>query len=228
MINQDTRQRFDELLPWYVNGTLDASGRQWIEGQLERYPELRAEVDWTASLQQRMREATPEFAPEPGLDKLMARIHHERETSLTPVTARAEAPRPGLLAGLSALLERFRLTPAFAMAAVVLVQFGVIGVLLDRESDLKTEFDQYRSVTAGQVVTGPALEVVFKSDALERQIRETLVRIGGTLAGGPGQLGIYLVYVPADEIEKAKTELEGNPIVELVTVAKPAAGAGGS
>ena len=78
------------------------------------------------------------------------------------------------------------------------------------------------------MVTGPALEVVFKSDALEREIRETLVRIGGTLAGGPGQLGIYLVYVPENEIDVAKAMLEGNPIVEVVTVSRASRAHGAS
>ena len=36
MIKDEIRQQFDELLPWYVNGTLEDGDRQWVEG--ERLP----------------------------------------------------------------------------------------------------------------------------------------------------------------------------------------------
>lgn len=221
MMDQNNRTRFDEMLPWYVNGTLAADDRVWFEQQLERHPELGAECQWTQSLQQKMRESAPEVTAELGFDRLMARIRHERET--TPAPRAAVTPRGGLLDALRGALESLRITPAFATAAaVVLVQFGVIGALLNQQGELESEFARFRSVSGSEIVTGPALEVVFKSDALEREIREALVRIGGTLAGGPGQLGVYLVYVPAAEIEQAGMALRQNPIVELVTVTERA------
>ncbi|MCB1956858.1 MAG: zf-HC2 domain-containing protein [Rhodocyclaceae bacterium] len=219
MIKDEIRQQFDDLLPWYVNGTLDERDRQWVERQLADNPDWQSELGWMHSLQAKIRESEPAFAPGQGFDRLLARVRHGQEV--------VQAPRPqpkaegGLLAALSAWLERFSLTPALAgAAAVVMVQFGVIALLVNQQGELKSEYERFRSVNSGEVVTGPALEVVFKSDALEREIRETLVRIGGTLAGGPGQLGIYLVYVPENELSTAKAALEGNPIVELVTVSR--------
>lgn len=219
MMNEQSRRRFDEMLPWYVNGTLDEPSRKWFEQQLAGDPSLRAEIGWTETLQRQIRESAPAVSAELGLDRLMARIRHERDSALRPDPAARTGSRLG--ARLGALLEGFRLRPAFAMAAaVVLVQFGVIGALVSEQGRLESEFERFRSISGGQIVTGPALEVVFRSDALEREIRETLVRIGGTLAGGPGQLGVYIVYVPADEIGQARTMLEQNPIVELVSVAR--------
>lgn len=226
MIDQDTRRRFDELLPWYVNGTLDSAGRNWLEQKLREHPELHGEHAWTESLQQHMRESAPDVSADIGLDRLMARIRYERKNAAVRAPV-AKAPG-GLLAGIAGFFERFQLAPGLAMAAaVVLAQFGVIGVLLSEQGQLQSEFERFRSVSSGQIVTGPALEVIFKSDARERDIREALVRVGGTLAGGPGQLGVYLVYVPAGEIEQARSLLEQNAIVELVTIAKaPRAGNG--
>ncbi|MCB1930698.1 MAG: hypothetical protein KDH17_22045 [Rhodocyclaceae bacterium] len=226
MMNQETRQRFDELLPWYVNGTLDEDGKRWIEHQLEAHPECKGELAWTESLRTRICESEPEFAAGQGFDKLVARIRHGQEYSLAPKAS--PAPK-GALAALREWLSGFTLTPALAgAAAVVAIQFGVIALLINQQGELKSEFERFRSVNTGEVVTGPALEVVFKSDALEREIRETLVRIGGTLAGGPGQLGIYLVYVPENEIDVAKAMLEGNPIVEVVTVSRASRAQGAS
>ncbi|MCB1889701.1 MAG: hypothetical protein KDH20_18990 [Rhodocyclaceae bacterium] len=220
MIKDEIRQQFDELLPWYVNGTLEDGDRQWVERQLAANPEWQAELGWMQSLQTRMRESEPEFAPSQGFDRLLARVRHGQETAHTRRAPQAQTGG-GLMATLSAWLERFSLTPALAgAAAVVAVQFGVIALLVNQQGELKSEYERFRSVNSGEIVSGPALEVVFKSDALEREIRETLVRIGGTLAGGPGQLGIYLVYVPEHELSSAKAALEGNPIVELVTVSR--------
>ena len=43
--------RFDELLPWYVNGTLSDEDRAWVERHLAEHPDARAELDWYQSLQ---------------------------------------------------------------------------------------------------------------------------------------------------------------------------------
>lgn len=216
MIDQNIRRRFEELLPWYVNGSLEAESRQWIEAQLATHPELHAELRLTEALQTQTRAAVPEVAPDLGLDRLMQRIHAER----TPARPRAREPeQPSLWARISAFFESIRPMPAFATAAAVIaIQAGVIGTLLVQQSEMESEYATFRSSGDGAIVTGPLLEVAFSADAREREMRELLVRIGGTLAGGPGQLGNYLVYVPAERIDAAMRILKDDPAVELVTV----------
>ena len=52
-------ERFEELLPWYVNGTLGAEDRAFVEAYLEQHPEARSELEWYRSLQQRVQENAP-------------------------------------------------------------------------------------------------------------------------------------------------------------------------
>jgi hypothetical protein len=220
MMDPQTKKRFSEMLPWYVNGTLEDESRQWFEAQLTANPELRSELSWTQSLQQRICESIPEVSPELGLDKLMARIRHER-TAISATRAPVAAEKVSLMDRIAGFFAGFRLTPAFAAAAaIVAVQAGVIGMLVNEQAALESEFATYRSTGEGHIATGPVLEVVFKADARERELRELLVRIGGTLAGGPGQLGTYLIYVPAEHLDEAQRVLAADAAVEAVSVSR--------
>ena len=61
-------ERFEELLPWYVNGSLGAEDRAWVDAYLEQNPDARDELAWFRSLQQRVQEnapAVPETASAP-------------------------------------------------------------------------------------------------------------------------------------------------------------------
>lgn len=216
MTDQNIRRRFEEMLPWYVNGTLEPESRQWFEAQLATHPELHAELRLTEAMRTQVRAAAPDIAPDLGLDRLMQRLHAERSAS----RPRAHAPaRPSPWQRVTALLEGFRLTPAFATAAAVIaIQAGVIGTLLMQQPDAESEYATFRSIGDGRIVTGPLIEVAFSADAREREIRELLVRIGGTLAGGPGQLGNYLVFVPAEHLDDAVRILEAAAVVEAATI----------
>lgn len=216
MLNQDIRQRFEEMLPWYVNGTLEPESRQWFEGQLSAHPELRSELSFTEALRDRVQAAVPTLAPDIGLDTLLRRINNERQASQAP---RARNASPTLRERIASFREGFRFSPAFATAAAVIaVQAGIIGALMVGQTADESEYSTFRSSGDGQVVSGPLLEVAFSADARERDIRGVLVRIGGMLAGGPGQFGNYVVYVPADRIAEAVRILESDPAVEAVSI----------
>jgi len=137
----------------------------------------------------------------------------------TPEPARAAA-RPGLGERIRAYLATWQLTPAMAVAATVVVaQAGIIGALLvAQQGGEDAEFATVRSVDPGQVVSGPVLQVSFRPETSEADLRALLVGIGGTLVGGPGQLGNYLVIVPPGRVEQASRQLAANRLVEDVSV----------
>jgi len=112
------KDRFDELLPWYVNGSLDAEDREWVDRYLAQHPEARPELDWTRSLSTRLRDGAPAVAPTMGLERTMERIRGKRPTL---------ADRVG------AFLDSLGMRPAAAFAglAIVAVQGGFILHLLD-------------------------------------------------------------------------------------------------
>jgi anti-sigma factor RsiW len=211
MNEQQMREQFQQWLPWHVNGTLDAGKRAWIEQYLKDHAEARAELRWHESLQTRIQEHAPEIAADQGLDKLMARI--------------ARQPRPAapsLMERINGFFATFRLTPAYALAAtVILAQAGVIGMLLLQHSkqDDRGELGAVRSLPAGQALSAPVLKVNFKPEATEREIRMLLVSVGGTVIDGPGQFGSYIVTVAPNKLEQAQQQLSQSRIVEAASVA---------
>jgi hypothetical protein len=64
---------------------------------------------------------------------------------------------------------------------------------------------------------GQQVRVVFAEGATERQIRDVLLPIGGQLAGGPSQLGVYTVELPAgrDPLPVVLQHLRSRPEVSF-------------
>lgn len=195
--------RFNELLPWYVNGTLSDEDRTFVERHLAEHPDARAEFDWFESLQSRMHENTPAVPATIGLSKVMRLI---------------QGDRPTIAERINAFFGNFGMRPAMALAgfALVAIQGGVIfNLMLGAEEDAS----EIRTLRATQVEEGPMLKVNFAPDAKEADIRYLLMSVHGQLAGGPGQLGDYYIRVPAGKEAATAEQLKANPIVQAVALA---------
>ena len=198
--------RFQELLPFYVNGTLQGEEREWMERQLAEHADARVELDACRALQARVAHSLPEVPDTIGLDRVMGRIR---------------ADQPGWLDRLAALLGfggGLRPATAFAGLAVIAVQAGVIVSLVAVPAD-EDAGAGLRTPRATAVHDGPLLKVNFAPDAKEAEIRHLLVSVQGRLAGGPGQLGDYYIIVPAGREAALADEVRRSPIVQGVTLA---------
>lgn len=216
------KAKFDELLPFYVNGTLGEADRGWVEQYLREHPTARGELQFYESLQRRLREDVPAVSSEVGLERALQRIRTEGPRPLAPRAA--VRPQPSLIErlrdALAALLPQPVLRPAFAGAlAVVAVQAVVIGNLLgEREVDEATQLRTVQGSVA-DANRGPFLKVNFKAEAREADMRLLLVELNGSLAGGPGQLGDWYVRLPAGaDADALAGKLREQAIVEAVAV----------
>ena len=196
-------ERFQELLPWYVNGTLSDDERRWMDGYLAEHPEARAEHDWFRSLRQRVQETAPAVPETIGLARTMQLIHGDQPTWSERI---------------SAFFGNFGMRPTLALAGLALfaVQSGVILNLLYGE---KHETAGWRASGAIEVKEGPVLKLNFKADAKEADIRFLLLSVHGDLIAGPGQLGDYYVRVPAGEEQQSLDRLQANQIVQMAALA---------
>jgi hypothetical protein len=206
------KSRFDELLPFYVNNTLEESDRAWVDAYLREHPKSAAELQWYRTLQDTMRRDTPAVSAEVGLDKVMARIRGER----TPTRAAAQQAAPSfgerVRGWLAALAPQPLLRPALAAALAVVVVQGVVITNLA----LRDDASEIRAVKPSVVDAGPFLKVNFKADAREADIRMLLVEVDGSLAGGPGQLGDWYVRIPEARITAAADKVKASAIVDGV------------
>jgi anti-sigma factor RsiW len=188
-----------ELLAWYAAGTLAPAERAAVEQLLAESPAARAELEWLRALKRDL-PATLAIPPgDLGQARLMQRIAIERAgPKVVELPRRPERPR--------------WLAPAFALAAsMLLAQAAVIGYLVhERNAAL--------APLSGQPpASGELLQVVFKADATEQDIRGLLASVDAELVGGPGALGVYTIRVPAGRADAAAAALRGRAdVVESV------------
>ena len=206
------KEKFDELLPFYVNETLDEADRDWVDAYLRDHPKSAAELQWYRTLRETMQRDAPAVPAEIGLDKVMARIRAER----APSRAVAKAG-PGLGERLreffASITPQPLLKPALAGALAVVVVQGIVIANLATRPDDGSEIRAHRPTV---VDPGPFLKVNFKADAREADIRLLLVEVDGSLAGGPGQLGDWYVRIPESRIAAAADKLKASAIVDGV------------
>ena len=206
------KDRFDELLPFYVNETLDESDRAWVDAYLREHPKSAAELQWYRTLQETMQRDAPAVSAEVGLDKVMACIRAERAPARA---ATRQAPGFGerLREFFASITPQPLLKPALAGALAVVVVQGLVIANLATRPDESSEIRAHRPTV---VDPGPFLKVNFKADAREADIRMLLVEVEGSLAGGPGQLGDWYVRIPEARIAAAADKLKASAIVDGV------------
>ena len=222
-------RQFLELLPWYANGTLSDAERARVEAVLSSDARAATELAWLQQLQQRVQASfddVPEVSDEIGLERTMRRIRADAAAEQASVERAAAARQTGagaptrqapraasLTEGIRNWLEGWRLSPAFAVAAlVVVVQSGVIFKL---STDDK-EYEQFRAIRGTAAPSGQLFRVAFKPEAKETDIRLLLVAVQGNIESGPGQLGDYYVRVPADSALDAGAKMKSAAVVDSV------------
>ena len=215
MVNkQEQRTQFQEWLLLYVNGQLDANKSTWMEQYVADNPDASTEVEFERALKNTLVNELPDYQLDYGLDTLMSRIRAEdslsKPTTLNIITRCIDA--------LSGLLTNPKW--AVAVMTLLLLQTGAITTLLLSRDGTTTlpEPYQWRSVTNPPQLQGPVLQITFKSASTEADIRMLLIKIRGSLLGGPGQLGKYLVKVPEETIAQAQTEVMNSKIIESVQI----------
>ena len=200
---------FLELLPWYANGTLSDAERAQVEAVLRKDERAGTELQWLQQLQQRVQADAPEVSDEIGFERTMRRIRADAvveqaaiakataaQGAAAPVTSRAVPASPTMTERIRGWFEGMRLSPAFAMAAlVIVVQAGFIFKLAGSDD---SEYTQIRSLPGAAAASGQLFRIAFKPEASETDIRMLLVSVQGNIESGPGQLGDYYVRVPAD------------------------------
>jgi hypothetical protein len=206
--------RFDDLLPFYINGTLGEADRTWVDGYLREYPDAAAELEWARSLQARLHEDVPAVSSEVGLERALRRIRTEGPAPMLARSAAAPSILERLREWFSSLVPQPMLRPAFAgaVAVVALQTAAIVGLVVGRYDDSS----QMRGIPVSVVDTGPYLKVNFKGEAREADIRMLLVEVHGSLAAGPGQLGDYYIRIPARQLAAASQRLKDSGIVDGV------------
>ena len=230
-------QRVAELLPWYVNGTLETAEQQAVLGHLAGCARCRAELDAARDLARAVKSAEA-VAPSPHpvqLARLLARIdaagpagEEEPEMALLPVQGDAARRRTGLLAFSP---RRMRQLLVAELAAILVLAVSLAWQRRPPAPMPSSAAPPARYTTLSDeppVVAVPGrlpIRVLFAKNATAGRIQQILAGISGTITSGPSPAGAYVVEVKADAdpVDVVVAYLRAQPEVSF---AAPVAGGG--
>lgn len=186
------------LLPFYVNGTLDADGRALVERWLTQNREA---ADHLARVSEEidLARADAETLGVPSravLDNLMSKI------GATPAPGRVES----LVERIWALLSpRYALGAAAALCLLVVAQAGYIAFSSQQETPA-----QFQTATGqNTALTGPTALVVFAAGVDVATVSSRLAELGLSIVDGPKPGGIFVVGAPDTNEGRAALETLG-------------------
>lgn len=190
-LDSATHRIVDVLLPWFVNGTLEAEERELVERHLTHCKRCRREVEWLRELNAACATASAADGS-PGVNRLYRRL-------MQPRTA-------------AEMASRRRVQPW--SRAVMAAQFAailVLGALLVRSDEPGAP---YRTLSAS--ASSASVVVVFDPATTEADFRRSLRAAGARIVDGPTQVNAYLLDVPDDMREQAIRTLKDDRRVVLV------------
>ncbi len=173
-----SERELQELLPFYVNGTLDGDDLAAVEAYLARSEKAREEVVYLERLRNAMQSQPQVNSPgELGLKRLQREMSRAGEQG-TRAADMAATAQHSARASVPAWWRNL------AVAACLVV--AVLGVLT--VTDWTGDRDGLR-LAGGE--SAAVLQVTFKPQATEDSIRALLLEIGASITEGPSALGVY-------------------------------------
>jgi anti-sigma factor RsiW len=215
------------LLPWYVVGRLSASNAGRVARHLERCAICRDDVVHERALRALLKpEPSLEYAPQPGLAKMLSRIgEFEREAVAAPL---GTAPPPRV--------PRRRFDAVHWLAAAALMQsivLGVVGTSLYRRSPQADRAPRYTTLSSVPVPVahGSRIRAVFSPDMSLDALNSLLTQNALTIIRGPSDAGAYTLAFSdsgsaTERLEATIAALRADTRVMFVEPAVNEAGAG--
>jgi hypothetical protein len=214
-----------ELLPWYVNATLDEQERQTVEAHVAGCSECAAELE---SLVAMRRMVVSAGVAGPGPSPLMLNRALEQIEEYERVKSHQEAaPRRAESGFWKKMVDWWQLTPAFTRIAIaaqliLVVSLGVTVVY--QRTHPSVIYVPLAGPSSDEL--GATFSVKFSQGATEQEIRQALTAVDGEIIAGPSALDLYTIRLKhvsrnrTEEIEKARQTLQRNPRVITVLQSK--------
>ncbi len=165
-------QTIVELIPWYVNGSLNETETDRVTKHVADCAICAADVEVELQLARGLAN------PPSGIDRLEAAEQRSLETlqrSIRDLEGHRSPLRLAIAAG--------------AMLAVVITAF-VAGRY--------TQDASFEAMTRQTLDGRPVLQLIFHPEITERDLRLLILDSGGALLGGPTGKGVYRLALPAD------------------------------
>lgn len=164
------RRELEELLPAYVNGSLDAATASAVATAVAEDPALADEVRFLAALRDHLQAADTGTAPGAmGWQRLRRSLDRQPQTM--------------------AWSRLWRPAAAVAAALVIAIQAGL---LWQAQAPTEPAYVPLAAATAGQI------QIRFAPTATAAEIRNLLAAVGLDIVSGPGAAGVYRLRLVGD------------------------------
>jgi anti-sigma factor RsiW len=199
-------QNVQELLPWFLNGTLQGEEAATVEEHLRGCPGCREELECLRVMQSEYLES--EMAPEAQAAAALAKLRPRMDEALP-----AKQPPRRATGRAATLTAPFPVWFKLAMAAQFALVFGLGWAVLQPDRAGLA----YHTLSAGGAPERAigSLVVVFDPAAPQRDVARILRVSGGRVVDGPTASNGYVVAVPDGGLSAALTRLRAEPAVVL-------------
>jgi anti-sigma factor RsiW len=197
-------EQAQQLLPWYVNGTLEPDDKALVDAHLVDCADCRAEL-----------------ASEQALAREVAALPIDVEHAWSMLNDRIEAAGPPNRLAEPVPFLRRKVAMGWALggplAAAAAVAFAV-AIVPGAPSPAGSTYRALGSAPVAQ--PGNAL-VMFRPDARDGDLRAALTKAGARIVDGPTASGAYIVRIEPDRRGAALDGLRATPQVELAEPIDP-------
>lgn len=216
--NTPEHRRFLDALPFYVNGTLEATERAWVDVYLQEHPEAIGELRMTESFRTVVKNSRSEVPEDVRIDRLLRAWGKEKGEASEDraVPSRGSiwfdwwrqvwtVPKP--VAG-------------FAMAVLLAQMVGLVALLPTNEEE--AQYRGSRGAAAAGCYDGPGWRIVLDPTAAHAEVLLLLRRADVAVVNGPSETGeLWLMPRALSDDEAVTQMLKASALVEeLVYVPK--------
>lgn len=175
-----------ELLPWYVNNSLDEEENRLVAEALEKDDELKKEYELLKSISAAMRAEEMQTPGEMGFARLKRSMKETDQSKDTPQQAGSN-------------ITRWK----FAAIAASLLLIVQVSFMLNQTNE-----QQYYKPLGGENELQGTILITFSPGVTEQQVRETLLESQAVIIDGPSAAGIYRVRSNAPDKNTTIKKLE--------------------
>jgi hypothetical protein len=202
----DQHQRATGLIPWYVNGTLEATEAAKLGAHLDGCAACRSDYETQLRLFEAMQaDTTLVFAAEPSFKKLMARIGTHEDAG--EMAAGDRAPMMAMT-DVPAAPRRYGGAARWLAAAVVLEGLGLGVGAWAWHSHSATPGSAYMTLTAPEPSyrDSPRIRVVFRSGLSVGGLGTILHEAAAHIIDGPTDANVYTLGFSGTQVTPGVVE----------------------
>ena len=183
MYSQETLQRFQALLPFYVNGTINDVDKTFVDAFLLDNPDASFQLELERYLLSAMHDPLPERSSDASLDKLLKAWHYELPTKVSFTDRIRE------------MFKDWGLSPAFAVAAVVVVIQSAL--LINQQSSIPdmSMGERFRAMS-GMDAPKQQIKLSISPKTQYGQVVQLIKDLGCRIQDGPTPSGALIISCP--------------------------------